>query len=104
MLASPTEPGEGGVQSLRADERRLATHDRDRLWDPDYNLDLGAYFFARQLDRWGDVELAAAAYNGGAKAVEQWQAGEAPLSDETDRYRARVVELWQARRATMAPR
>src|SRR5690606_33168968 len=29
-----------------ADERILFAHDRDRLWDPDYNLDLGAYFLA----------------------------------------------------------
>lgn len=82
-----------------ADERGLDDHDEARLDDPNYNLDLGAYFLAQQLDRWGSVELAAAAYNGGEKAVERWLAGEGQLSDETAHYKTLVDGLWQERHA-----
>jgi soluble lytic murein transglycosylase-like protein len=82
-----------------AEERGLSDHDEARLDDPDYNLDLGAYFLAHQLDQWGSVELAAAAYNGGERAVERWLAGEGELSDETTRYKALVEALWQERHA-----
>jgi beta-lactamase regulating signal transducer with metallopeptidase domain len=82
-----------------AQERGLSDHDEDRLDDPAYNLDLGAYFLAQQLDRWGSVELAAAAYNGGERAVERWLAGEGSLSDETDRYKTLVDGMWQERHA-----
>jgi beta-lactamase regulating signal transducer with metallopeptidase domain len=82
-----------------ADERGLGDHDEAQLDDPSYNLDFGAYFLARQLDRFGSVELAAAAYNGGEQAVERWLAGEAQLSDETAHYKTLVDELWQERHA-----
>jgi len=87
-----------------ASERALRDHDLDRLWDPDYNLDLGAWHLARLLERWGEIELAVAAYNGGTKAVERWTAGEGELSDETAAYKARVVELWTARDEAELPR
>ncbi len=82
-----------------ARDRGLADHDEARLDDPTYNLDLGAYFLAHQLDHWGTVELAAAAYNGGEQAVERWLAGEAELSAETARYKALIDALWQERHA-----
>ena len=71
----------------------------ERLWEPDLNLDFGAWYLARELRRWGEVELAAAAYNGGSGAVEAWVAGEGQLSEETDRYRQLVARLWSQRDA-----
>lgn len=73
------------------------------ITDPDLNLHIGATYLGWQLDQWGDVELAAAAYNGGPRAVEGWLAGESELSEETDRYRTRVAQLWQARHAEAPP-
>ncbi|NVB36747.1 transglycosylase SLT domain-containing protein [Pseudenhygromyxa sp. WMMC2535] len=86
-----------------AAERELSEYELERLWDPAYNLDLGAYFLSQQLERWGEVELAAASYNGGPQLVERWLAGEAALSEETEHYRAAVAELWQARHAAERP-
>lgn len=44
------------------------------LRDPAENLDLGTYYLAFLLDRFGDVPTALAAYNAGHGAVEQWLA------------------------------
>ncbi len=80
-----------------ASERGLADHAEVRLDDPAYNLDFGAWTLARGLERWGSVELAAAAYNGGDRAVEAWLAGGAELSEETQRYKSMVAALWRER-------
>ncbi|GEM_PF-1854566 len=80
-----------------AAERALGSLDHARLYEPEFNLDMGSWYLARQLERWGDIELAAAAYNGGPTAVERWLAGEGELSEETTRYKDRVSALWRAR-------
>jgi hypothetical protein len=86
-----------------ARERALSEHEVERLWDPDYNLDLGAWHLAQLLDHWGEIELAAAAYNGGSKLVERWTAGDAELSPETEAYKRNVSRLWAARHEAEAP-
>lgn len=78
-------------------QARGIDYDADALWDVDTNLDYGAWFFAQQLERWGEVEVAAAAYNGGPTRVAAWLAGEAQLSTETELYRSRVAALWAER-------
>ncbi len=89
-----------------ADERGLKDHHETRLDDPAYNLDLGSWFLAQQLRRFGrgrsvddGVSWAAAAYNGGPQRVEQVLRGRASLSEETRHYRARVSSLWAMRHA-----
>ena len=42
----------------------------DRLQDPAYNIDLGAYYLKKQLDSFGSVELAAAAKVVGGSPME----------------------------------
>lgn len=60
--------------------------------DPVSNLDGGARYLADQLDRFGDVELALAAYNAGPSRVEQ--AGGIPNITETRNYVDRVMSRY----------
>lgn len=89
-----------------AERRGLAHHSEDRLDDPAYNLDLGAYHLAELLEGFApgetelsaeSVELVAAAYNGGAPRVRAYLAGDAELSAETARYKQLVRDLWSER-------
>ena len=89
-----------------AEARGLAGYDPAQLRDPAYNLDAGAWYLARQLEDFGAgrdadaaVELAAAAYNGGPRALKASLAGTGELSGETLGYRALVSSLWKERRA-----
>jgi len=88
-----------------AEERGIADHSAARLLDPAYNLELGAFYFGKQLatfgakDRDRAVELSAAAYNGGPKIVHDWLGGRAKLSAETERYRQLVAGMWGERKA-----
>jgi soluble lytic murein transglycosylase-like protein len=91
-----------------AAERNLdaATVSPAALRDPDVNIDLGAFYLAAQLHEFGAgqdparaVELAAAAYNGGERAVRAYLADGKPLSDETMTYKDRVVALWRQHHA-----
>lgn len=87
-----------------AEERGLADHREELLDDPHYNLDLGAYHLAELIDVYGGgdeldadtIALAAAAYNGGQDSADAWLRGK-PLRDETARYSALVVALWNER-------
>jgi len=89
-----------------AERRGLAEHSEERLDDPAYNLDLGAYHLAELLKDFApgeaelsgeSVELVAAAYNGGAPRVRAYLAGDAELSAETARYKELVRDLWSER-------
>jgi hypothetical protein len=89
-----------------AQEIGLADHALARLYEPAYNLDLGAYYLAQQLARFGraddpgwqrSVELAAAAYNGGPGALGRALAG-GSLPAEAVRYQRWVGGLWRERR------
>lgn len=87
-----------------ASERGLEHHTEDKLDDPAYNLDLGAWFLARQLEEFGGdrpsdeaIALAAAAYNAGPARLRAALRGDAELSDETKRYRSTVAALWSER-------
>ncbi|MCA9701599.1 MAG: transglycosylase SLT domain-containing protein [Myxococcales bacterium] len=86
-----------------AGSRGISDYQPEQLEQIERNLDFGAWYLARQLERWGEVELAAAAYNGGPAAVEAWQDGRGELSEETERYRSMVSALWQGRHADQRP-
>jgi hypothetical protein len=43
------------------------------LEDPETNVRFGAHYLKKQLDRFGDIELALAAYNAGPARVADWQ-------------------------------
>jgi hypothetical protein len=90
-----------------ARQRGLSTFTVADLSDPALNVDMGAWYLARQLeafghpaalDMTGSVGIAAAAYNGGPGHVQGHLAGE-PLADETVAYRHWVAGMWSERRA-----
>jgi hypothetical protein len=85
-------------------ERQLPDHTLERLFEPEYNLDLGVWYLARQLATFGDaaasqrsVELAAVAYNGGPNVARAYLEGSATLRPETAHYRDLVVGMWSER-------
>ncbi|MEM7285192.1 MAG: lytic transglycosylase domain-containing protein [Actinomycetota bacterium] len=61
--------------------------------DPPQAVDGAARYLRQQLDRFGDLRLALAAYNAGPGAVEQH--GGVPPYDETIGYVAKVVDRYQ---------
>ena len=63
-------------------------------WDPAQNLLGGAEYLRAQLDRFGSLPLALAAYNAGPGAVAAW--GEIPPYPETERYVATVLARYRA--------
>ena len=79
--------GAQGLGQLMPDTAR-ALGVRD-TWDPEQNLDGAARYFAAQLDRFGDVHLALAAYNAGPHRVAQY--GGVPPFRETRAYVARIT-------------
>lgn len=93
-----------------AAERQLGGHSEERLFEPEYNLDLGAWFLSRQLAAFGSdaseeraVELAATAYNCGPHLARQILAGTAALPAETARYRELIVGMWKERALPDSP-
>jgi soluble lytic murein transglycosylase-like protein len=93
-----------------AAERQLVAPTAERLFEPAYNLDLGAYYLAQQLATFGSgaadarsVELAAVAYNGGPQLARAYLEGSATLWPETARYRDLVVGMWNERAQPESP-
>jgi murein DD-endopeptidase MepM/ murein hydrolase activator NlpD/beta-lactamase regulating signal transducer with metallopeptidase domain len=82
-----------------AQARGLPRPTEEQLLDPAYNLDLGAEYFARQLASFGELELAAAAYNAGETRLHAWLEHKATLPKESERYRDLVGSLWNERGA-----
>ncbi|MEX2487838.1 MAG: transglycosylase SLT domain-containing protein [Nitriliruptoraceae bacterium] len=62
-------------------------------WDPEENLDGGSRYLARQVSRFGSLELGLAAYNAGPGNVVKY--GGIPPFAETQIYVVRVIERCQ---------
>lgn len=54
----------------------------ESLYDPRTNIELGTAYLRDQLDKYGRIEYAAAAYNAGPGRVVQWQKSLPPEMDE----------------------
>lgn len=80
----------GLMQLMPATARALGVTDP---FDPAQNLDAGARYLRQQLERFGDIRLALAAYNAGPGAVQQY--GGVPPYRETRAYVERVLALWR---------
>lgn len=80
QLMPETAAGECG---LSAQER----------FDPDKSLDCGAAYLAKQLRRFGSVDLALAAYNSGPERVARL--GRVPRIRETQNYVSRITAAWK---------
>lgn len=94
----------GLMQVMPATAKRIAEVrgldlDADDLSDPTVNIDLAAWYLAKQLEDFGEVELAVAAYNAGPNAVRAHLDG-APLAAETVGYKRTVLGLWADRDAS----
>jgi soluble lytic murein transglycosylase len=70
-------------------------HERD-LVNPELNIRYGSWYLRHLLDKYGDEELALAAYNAGQTNVDRWrQEGRGIEFPETQHYVKRVEELKQ---------
>lgn len=76
----------GLMQLMPATARELGVSDP---LDPWQNLEGGCRYLRQQLDRFGDLRLALAAYNAGPEAVEM--ASGVPAITETREYVARIL-------------
>lgn len=69
-------------------------------FDPEQAIPRAAQHLRQLRDRFGNLGLAAAAYNAGPRRVERWLAGEGVLPDETIKYVQIVTghdsETWRA--------
>lgn len=87
-----------------AKRRGMNDHSTERLRDPVYNLDMGAWYLAQQIDLFKEehgaeeaLELAVTAYNSGPIAMRNHLLSGEPLSTESQRYRATFAQLWSER-------
>ncbi len=95
----------GLMQLMPTTARTLGVSD---IFDPWQNISAGARYLREQLDRFGDIELALAAYNAGPTAVSRYapsgqSRGGIPPFPETRAYVSRVMGYWRAIAAGRRP-
>ena len=84
--ARSSKGARGLGQLMPETARMLGVHD---VWDPARNLDGAVRYFSAQLERFGDVRLALAAYNAGPHRVVEY--GGVPPFRETRAYVAKIT-------------
>ena len=87
--AAVSAAGAQGLTQLMPDTAREL--DVDDPFEPEQNLDGGARYLARMLERYDDETLALAAYNAGPGNVDRH--GGVPPFEETERYLVRIAAL-----------
>jgi soluble lytic murein transglycosylase len=84
-------PGTAKGIALRTGGSRFRVAD---LYTPELNVRYGSWYLRHLLDRYGDEELALAAYNAGQRNVDRWRRERRGIEfAETRRYVERVQEL-----------
>jgi len=84
---------QGALGLMQVMPATVRASDVERLHDPDTNIELGARYLRRLLERYsGDLELTLAAYNAGPANVRRY--GGVPPFRETQRYVEKVLGLY----------
>ena len=65
----------------------------DNPWDPEQNINGGSKYLRKNIDRFGDIRLALAAYNAGPGNVIKYKG--IPPFEETQVYVERVMDLYE---------
>jgi hypothetical protein len=73
-----------------------------RAYDPEFNVRAGALYLAEMKEKFGDEQLAVAAYHAGPGNVKKWVAAGEDFPEYSDAYVAKVMEA-RARFADVAP-
>ncbi len=89
-LAVSVKGAQGLMQLMPDTARELRVED---VWDPDENIRGGTTYLRQQLDRFGRIDLALAAYNAGPGAVERYR--RIPPYRDTQDYVAEVLRLYR---------
>ena len=87
--------GERGLMQVRdkaaeewARERKVENFQPDQLFDPQTNLQAGAWYLRRALDHWENqsdpVPFALAEYNAGPSRAQRWAGGETNVISKTE--------------------
>ncbi len=92
----PTAQSPAGAQGLMQFMPATASEMGVDPFDPASAIDGAARYLKREIQRFGSIELAAAAYNAGAGAVSQH--GGVPPFAETQNYVKKVLSAYEARR------
>lgn len=63
-----------------------------RAYDPEFNVHAGALYLAEMKQKFGDEQLAVAAYHAGPGNVKKWVEAGQPMPDYSEAYVAKVME------------
>lgn len=89
MYAVSPKGAQGPMQIMPTTQEELGLVD---AFNPHESVEAGSHYLRKQLDRFGSVELALAAYNAGAGNVERY--GGIPPFKETQEYVRKVMQAY----------
>lgn len=79
--------------------------EQDDLYDPELNVRYGSFYLKRLLDRYGQLELALAAYNAGQSTVDEWlDSSSGIVYPETRQYVADIMRIREVYRRSYGTR
>lgn len=90
---NPTVVSKAGAIGLMQLMPNTAKYLKVDPWEPQQNIDGGAAYIRKQIDRFGTYELALAAYNAGPANVKKHKG--IPPFEETQTYVKRVMEYYE---------
>ncbi len=81
-----------------AEKRGISDFDTAQLFDPETNIDFGAWYLAQMMDRFSEQpdrsqELAISAYNAGPGSVDSYLSGNGSLPKETVGYQNMLLSM-----------